>query len=181
MIRLTRIACKFSPPTLAVVYVKPGDNKSRVKELDISRLINMHPEEAIGVLEDMHPWIFTKTNGKRETFVRVFAIAQRGYIQKMEQATRDQFEAELAEGEQSTDDDGLVTDTEVAKPSSGDQPFSVPSVTLRDSIDSKRSRKSSGSRDRYGRNAMRASLSISSTFEHGLLSTLALASDHGDL
>jgi hypothetical protein len=180
MLQLTRIACKFVPPTLAVEYKRPGHEQKKVKELSIEHLIDLSPEDAIDVVDQMYPWIFTKTNATRQQFVRVFIIAKRGFFDKQKEAEeKAALEKECGAAPPLTDTD----EPNLAPPlTDTDEPNLAPPLTddlliddVRASVESRRSRKSSGSRGRYGDfHCARASLAISTTFDHGLLGDLAL-------
>ena len=168
MLQLTRIACKFVPPTLAVEYKRPGHEQKKVKELSIEHLIDLSPEDAIDVVDQMYPWIFTKTNATRQQFVRVFIIAKRGFFDKQKEAEeKAALEKECGAAPPLTDTD----EPNLAAPLTDDLLID----DVRASVESRRSRKSSGSRGRYGDfHCARASLAISTTFDHGLLGDLAL-------
>jgi len=184
MLRLTRIACKFVPPTLAVEYVKPGDDRKKVKELNVLEMIMMDPEDAVDKIEEMHPWIFTKTNGKREQFVRVFMVAQKGYLAKMaqEEEERERRMQQEEDEQEQEEERNIIAQQEEEEEDLVTEPMYLPRETdMRSSVESKRSGKSSGSRSRcrYGSHPdpARMSLNISMTLDHGLLSDLALMDD----
>jgi len=192
MICLTRVACKFMPPKLGMEYVKNGDGRKRVKELDLLPFIMESPEVAMDTIDRLYPWIFEKTNAKRETFLRLFTKAQEGYLKKMEEMSMTDDSSAGSVG--SVGSAGVAVTDDSSAGSAGvavtdacsdryQQEFVEKEkmcVLLRSSVESKKSHGSFGSRDRYGEYGKRHpmhDLSISTTFEHGLLSELALELD----